>query len=350
VGETHERILLAASVATVTVLVAVYALLRTRPDHEWPTSLLAMLPGWLWTIAPLVLGVWAALAHSWALTGLNGAGLVLSTFLLAGLTVPGTAPLVGGTAPLTRIATWNVRYEDAHADAIEAKLLGFAPEIICLQESHRAAFDDLLPGWHRAAVDDVLEHGIRIFSRYPIAHAETVGPAAEELRPSLICTITTPHGPLTVAGIHLAASHTVARVRGTRGLRQMLEEGALARREQVEALLAALPDDRPVVVAGDHNFQPVTALYRTLARRMTDSFAVGGLGFGYSLLAQDRLPTGRIDYVWCGNGVRPVSCRVGHAWPSDHRPVVADVLVPVPAAERAKLPSAGDLATAQGAP
>jgi len=329
VGETHERILLVASVATVTVLVAVYALLRTRPDYEWPTSLLAMVPGWLWPIAPLVLGVWAALAHAWALTGLNGAALILSTFLLAGLTVPGTAPPTADASPLLRIATWNVRYEDGHADAIETKLLGFAPDIICLQESHREAFDDLLPGWHRAAVDDVPEHGIRIFSRYPIAHAETVGPAGDELRPSLICTITTPHGPLTVASVHLAASHAVARVRETCGLSRMLADGALARRRQVQALLAALPDDHPFVVAGDHNAQPVTALYRTLARRMTDAFAVSGLGFGYSLLAKDRLPVGRIDYIWCGNGVRPVRCRVGHSCPSDHRPVVADVLRPV---------------------
>ncbi len=351
-GETHGRILLAASLATATLLLVVYTLLRSRPDHEWPTSLLAMLPGWLWTIAPLVLGVWAALAHSCALTALNGAAFVLSTFLLAGLTVPGSAPPVAADTVPTRIATWNVRYEDANVGAIETELLSFAPDIVCLQESHRKAFDGLLPGWYQATVDNVMEHGLRVFSRYPIAHVETVGAVddGDEIRPSLICTVTTPQGPLTVACIHLAASHAVARVRKTRGLRRILEEGARARREQVERLLSALPGDRPFVVAGDHNTQPVTALYRTLAARMIDAFAIGGLGFGYSLLARDRLPIGRIDYIWCGNGVRPVRCRVGHAWPSDHRPVVADVLVPVAAGGRAEVPSAGDLAAAQGAP
>ena len=100
------------------------------------------------------------------------------------------------------------------------------------------------------------------------------------------------------------------------------------RRRKFEALLRYLPEDRPLVVAGDMNTPPASRYYRRMSSRMTDAFAARGLGFGYTWLWRGRWPLLRIDYIWCGGGVRPVRCFTGYAEVTDHRQLVADVVIP----------------------
>jgi endonuclease/exonuclease/phosphatase family metal-dependent hydrolase len=88
----------------------------------------------------------------------------------------------------------------------------------------------------------------------------------------------------------------------------------------------------PLVVGGDLNEGPDEPAARWLGGRLYDCFTVAGEGDGNSFPA--RLPTARIDYVFVGQGIRVVRCRVegseAAARGSDHRPVVAELEIPEP--------------------
>lgn len=82
-----------------------------------------------------------------------------------------------------------------------------------------------------------------------------------------------------------------------------------------------------MIVCGDFNFPPPSNSYRALRESLTDTFAATSYGFGLTYAVHARVPAWRIDYVWCGAGVRPLRCRLGAWGISDHRPVIADLLV-----------------------
>ena len=111
------------------------------------------------------------------------------------------------------------------------------------------------------------------------------------------------------------------------------DKGAVARREGAALLvrwLAAEPD-RPWVIVGDLNVAPDSATFRVfLDAGYRDALAgvEGGTGHGFTG-ATDRA---RIDHILVGPGITVVSSAIGHErpggrLPSDHWPVVADLLV-----------------------
>jgi endonuclease/exonuclease/phosphatase family metal-dependent hydrolase len=85
----------------------------------------------------------------------------------------------------------------------------------------------------------------------------------------------------------------------------------------------------PLVLGMDLNEVPSGPSARWIAERFYDAFAEAGEGTGGTLPARD--PTSRIDYVFASDGVAihgawvPDGALVAGA--SDHRPVVADLLV-----------------------
>ncbi|MFC6939170.1 endonuclease/exonuclease/phosphatase family protein [Salinirubellus sp. GCM10025818] len=153
-----------------------------------------------------------------------------------------------------------------------------------------------------------------------------------------------------------------------------------ARLGQARELLAALPDDRPVVVGGDFNSGPGTdpGTYELLTAELGDAYAVlggdsggGEDGEGFtccqaSSLRNDRSRLDeRIDALLYRGRVRPVDLgRIGHRpedrievridggtvrlWPSDHAGVVGtfEVAAPTPTVT----PTATPTSTAMGEP
>ena len=109
--------------------------------------------------------------------------------------------------------------------------------------------------------------------------------------------------------------------------------GAAARRNGAELLagwLRAEPE-RPWVVAGDLNAKPGSPPLRALAEAgFADPMPkeAGGSEHGFT----GRTDRGRIDYVLTGAGVRAEATWIDHArpggrLPSDHWPVVADLVI-----------------------
>jgi len=320
---------LVATIAAAVLIPGALASMRLQPDDAIPAALLAALPQWLWPVLPLPAALTAASQRRWWAAALNAALALAATLTLGGLCLPAFAGSAGGEdVRRVRLVTWNVRYEEWRTGSIDRTLRSFHPDIVCLQETDEREFANLLLGWNRADCDEVLTWGLRVHSRHPISRVRTVGRRGPEIRPSLVCRVEVPGAPVTVACVHLTSSLALGRARDDdRGLAAVLVEGARARHGQLEDLLGELPDG-PLIVAGDHNTPPGTSLHRRMAARMTDAYAAEGLGFGYTILARDLVPLKRIDYIWCAGGVLPETCHVGRAYPSDHRPVIADVLVP----------------------
>lgn len=301
----------------------VIVLRHTPGEDRWQTAAIVYAPPLLFAFIP-ALSMFLALVSRRLLpllTNLVVIGVALT--VVAGLQLPGRPPEPASGQRL-RVLTWNVRARALQMDEIRAAIQRWDPDIVCVQEVYYRSFKDLLPGYEHHRAGDV-----RIFSRLPVRRFErvTLGQAAP--RRVLVCEVDTAAGPLTLVGLHLArSSERYTPPRDISSLREQILDGIAVREEKFRLLLGIVPDDRPVIVMGDLNTPPASRHYRALAARLTDAFAACGTGFGYTWLWHSRWPVLRIDYVWCGGGVRPVWCATGTSGPSDHRMVVADLLLP----------------------
>ena len=97
------------------------------------------------------------------------------------------------------------------------------------------------------------------------------------------------------------------------------------RTRQAEAIVATL-DERPTVLLGDLNTSPGSPSYTCLAERLDDAWGAVGDGEGHTFEAEP--PPRRIDYVWVGGGVHPVSAQVLASDASDHHALRVEVVVP----------------------
>ncbi len=283
------------------LLVAVFGILHLRAEVRWPNSLLAYVPQWSWLAIPVFLGVWSAFARRWPVFALNGAILVFAAVGLGGCALGTGSPApTGDTEAFTRVR-------------------------VCLQESGAGAFDDLCPGWYQTRVGSQRVNSrweVRDFKMLRIPTGHTMGITG--------CDVLLPGGPLRVLNIHVP----VGRTRGQtlridpREARPYLRNAVRSRSQKADEILRVMPHKGPAVLCGDFNTPPTSAIYRRLRGHLTDSFASTRFGLGLTYLIRKKVPAWRIDYVWCGNGVRPVDCQVGNTQISDHRPVIADVLVP----------------------
>lgn len=293
-------------------------------ERHWAGCLVALAPQWVWCVAPMALLAWTGLARRFGLLALNSLALVVAASVLGGFALATGSPgsSAGNPFPL-RVVTWNVLGHRTHRDpgAILWELDALSADVICLQEAGFGAYHRYWDDWHRAG-----RHDLRVISRFPLAEMPLDGGDSEGVAAYLLQT---PAGPLVLMNAHFrvtAAGSQVLIPEAGQFQRYLLDSSRL-RTAHVRHVLSHLPSDLPVVVCGDMNLPPTSTPYRMLAARLTDAFAATRFGFGLTYLARRRVPAWRIDYVWCGNGVRPVSARTGGPGPSDHRPVVADLLV-----------------------
>jgi endonuclease/exonuclease/phosphatase family metal-dependent hydrolase len=100
------------------------------------------------------------------------------------------------------------------------------------------------------------------------------------------------------------------------------------RADQVNAILAhAGALEEPTILLGDFNAEPTAPELAPIFETFQDAWAIGGDGTpGYTLDAVN--PTRRIDYVLTSPDIGVERARVLPTLASDHRPVVADLLLP----------------------
>lgn len=260
-----------------------------------------------------------------------------------------------------RIMTYNIAAGRGDLDAIADVIRTAAADIVALQEvdvhwSERSGFADQATALGAALGMHVRfgpiyslpgdtgpprEFGLAILSRHRIVEF------TNHVIPRL-STQTAATGPEPLPGFLEA----VIDVRGTR-LRVFnthldYRADPRVRVQQAAAMLAIVEAGTvPLILAGDLNARPDAAELEPLLTRFTDAWS-DGAGARQTRVARGTTrggdtpaggetypadtPDRRIDYILLSDDVRVVHVQVPAALASDHRPVVADVLLPRPGA------------------
>ena len=305
------------------------------------TALGLYLPQHPFLLPSLVLLMWAIFQKKRGPIVFNGAvSLVFGVVLMGSHAAWLRLSRADSRAMQARIMTWNVLSSQGGVEKIAGEIRRQKPDIVCLQETlgRRGADRDRTPeliarfrGWHAARASDVT-----ILSRWPIQN-ERRYKHRKSSRRVLAVTCQTPDGPLDVMVAHIPTSARGSRFGAHKpsNLRRLLETANLVhataqtRMNYLPVLDRALEDSqrsgRPYLLAGDFNNPPRGGFNRHLKAQLTDAFAQGGWGNGFTFPA--KFPVMRIDYLWLGRNVRARRCFAVPTNASDHRALVADVEV-----------------------
>jgi len=298
-------------------------------ERHWLTTLITYMPQH-WAVLPLlVLLPWALVRRSRRMIGWNLLAVCIFLFGLMGFSVPLRAP-TGKSGQAVRIMTWNIHHASGGTENIMAVVEREHPDIVCFQEASDGRWQStVLPelrkafkGWHYSGFREVAT-----FSRFPIIEERVHRLMPETGRVVLDTVVDAEGSPVMVWNIHLnvAVGGRSLRSGGLRGVPAYLRHTAAVRRDQMldlDTILVAAP----LVIVGDFNTPPRGCYYRRFASRHRDVFRHAGLGFGYTYPA--RRPLMRIDYVSADDDIRVRRCFVPKTTASDHRPVVADLVIP----------------------
>ncbi|MGH3664696.1 MAG: endonuclease/exonuclease/phosphatase family protein, partial [Egibacteraceae bacterium] len=178
------------------------------------------------------------------------------------------------------------------------------------------SLDPLEPGQSRR------EYGLAILSRHPITEAtnhELTRHPTVDPDPTIRPLPGFPEIRTVVRGARLRVFNTHLDYRADPTIR----------RQQVAEtidLLEAAPAGEPVLLLGDLNATPDAPELAPLFDRLLDGWAQAGAGDGLTFPAGQ--PVKRIDYVLTDPRVQATHAEVLDTGASDHRAVVADLLVP----------------------
>ena len=302
------------------------------PEGWWLGSLNLYLPQWLWALPALALAplTWR-LARRWAWAPLLGLAWVLGPLMGLCAHPPASpdGPRPGPAQGHLRVMTYNVKWSSRDGGAIVSDIQRFRPDLIQMQDSGgvlQGVLGRALAGWN-----------VRVDGQYLVASRLPLPP----LQPRDLSYPGAQHhgvrytlrvGPADVAvyDVHLLSPRgglMAVRHRQMEGMegnadQRLWEAGRLA------GYVAAEPG--PTLVTGDLN-APVQSLVcrRLFAAGLRDAFSEAGSGYGYTYGAYTRVgaPYVRIDHVLASRGWRVAGCWVGNTEGSDHRPVIADLVL-----------------------
>lgn len=238
-----------------------------------------------------------------------------------------------------RVMTYNIRSGNGSLDSTAAAIRAEQPDIVALQEvdvhwAERSSFVDevaalsqklgmsarfapiyLLPGLTPGAPQR--EFGVALLSRYPVVgfRNDTIARLSTQVQnpvpapaPGLLDALLDVRGqPVRVFNTHLDY-RTDPSVRAT----------------QVRQMLGFIGDlSVPTLVFGDLNAAPDAPELQPLLARLHDAWSGSSPGYTYPAEA----PRERIDYVLVSPHFTVRSVRVPETQASDHRPVVADLVL-----------------------
>ena len=245
------------------------------------------------------------------------------------------------------VMSWNILFENPRFDALLVFLATAPAPVIAIQEltaAHIQQIQDdavlarLYP--HQILWASGFGAGMGLFSQYPIveqgkldkpptlwarlqidaAHQAVVVSA----HPTFFPPRTSIEPPKSPPSFLRRVTHLLDR-RFLRYNTEHRDDGIQRVRALVDELLQA---QTPVVVVGDFNVTEREPAYHDLAAGLTDVHRTVGIGMGHTWrpewLARSPLAILRIDHMFSGPGIRPLSMRVDRTpRGSDHSPVIA---------------------------
>jgi len=256
-----------------------------------------------------------------------------------GLSACASMPVAEAGIPI-RVMTYNIRSGNGNLDSTAATIRAQSPDIVGLQEvdvhwADRSAFADqvtelaaklgmearyapvyVLPGLTPGAAPR--EFGVALLSRYPIVRFrnDTIARLSTQVQnpvpapaPGLLDAVLDVHGqPVRVFNTHLDYRKDPA-----------------VRTQQVREMLGFIGDLAvPTLVFGDLNAAPDAPELQPLLQRLRDAWS-GSSAPGFTYPADT--PHERIDYVLVSPQFTVRSIRVPDTQASDHRPVVAELVL-----------------------
>lgn len=163
------------------------------------------------------------------------------------------------------------------------------------------------------------KYGVAVLSRHPILHAENhwiTRLSTQDENPEPEPAPGFAEAVVLVRGVPVHVYSTHLDYRPDPAVREL----------QVADTLRIMGRDRPgarQVLLGDFNAEPAAPELAPLWTRLSDAWSSPNPGLTYPA----DVPTKRIDYVTTSPGVRVRDARVVDTLASDHRPVVADLVV-----------------------
>jgi vancomycin resistance protein VanJ len=295
-------------------LLFLWVIQRLGADHVWWATVLAYVPQHLYVVPIAVLLLWALWKRNWWSLLLNTSCLLFWLFILMGFAV--NLPMAQ-TEQTLKVMTFNIREDGVNANQVAALVNQHQLDLIAFQEVKNQNWVDevksLLPSWYSA-----YEKETATFSRFPIV-GERSYPVAGLDRVFLEIELDTPLGKLAVFNVHLGT------VLITYGPERMTQTTA-RRWEQLKVLLDTIEtQSNPIILLGDFNTTPRSALYRELNNHLENTFAHSGFGFGYTF--RSDLPVIRIDHIWLSHELTSQKSYVLPLVASDHRPLFTEFRV-----------------------
>lgn len=327
-------------IAAVTAgLLLMWALLSNDPENHASRALLLYLPYPVYLLPAMAAFVWSFWL-GWRWRWLSLCSLGLAAVVLMGL-VWGHPDQ--GHAPV-RLMTYNVKaYYAVHRPQglaeVAAEVRLHDPDVLVMQDAGFLLADGLAPIAARKAIfGDRTVYGSGqyiVASRLPIKDCQTGSiPFHQESRHSFVhCVLVVNDTEVDLVTVHLLtprAGLNATRSAGVKGL-GMWKDNVNKRVTQSSVLAEQLRlMKRPRILAGDLNAPERSSVVQDLLDTgLRDAFSVAGRGYGYthghSLWPGISLL--RIDHVLVSEeiGVRRVF--TGGTVASEHRPVIADLLM-----------------------
>lgn len=244
-----------------------------------------------------------------------------------------------------RVMTLNAKAQSRdptgeHEQRIAAELMAHDADIIVLQDADFYVRADIpLPAPIAVALNGrtLFRHEQYVIaSRYPMRDCRTFSmPTLEITRDYLRCTLRIDDVDVDLVTVHLLSPReglNAARREWLDGGTDEWEQNYQTRLAQVEVLLRDLAGtQRPLILAGDLNASEASPVVRSLKSGLVlrDAFAAGGRGYGHTHghSLKPRFSFLRIDHILVSPSLGVRNCYVGSQYASQHRPVIADLLV-----------------------
>jgi len=316
------------------------------PERFWWSALNLYLPQWIWALpgTGLLVGTLLSSAlkkklpdrYSAALIAISLVSLIWVAWPIMGFCWPISGRPPDVTAARLRVMTYNIKYYktrnvDGDLSAIAKQITEAKPDLLLLQDAS-ASLDgriaELLRGWNVCAFGQYV-----IASRLPLSESHVgsisfFGHSHSYLR----CQLQVGTRFISIYDVHLLTPRSgLAAIRYREGISEF-ESETRARLVQAGELAEDLQRETlPVIVAGDFNAPLASMVCRRATRgRLLDAFANAGRGYGYTYGHSLKFGKSfvRIDHVFVDPRLGVTDCWAGDASGSDHRPVIADIVIP----------------------